>query len=680
MTKLDTATSPYLLLHKDNPVAWRGWSPDTLAEAAAADKPILLSLGYAACHWCHVMNMESFSDADTAAYINDHFIPVLVDREDRPDIDQLYQAAANLMGFNGGWPLNIFLTPEGVPYFVAGYLPKEERLGQPAFRRILEECHDLYTPEKRGTTLETAANIRAQLDNLFGRDMRASTENINIDVAALRIGQRFDIFFGGLQGQMKFPSTSVMDVIWRAFLRTGLPQYSQLMFTTLDHILFGGLYDHVGGGFFRYTADERWLIPHFEKMLYDNALMVDLATGVWQYNRNELCRQRVAETIAWMLREMRVGDVFAAGLDADSEGEEGKFYLWSEAEVDAALMGTFSARFKQVYGVTRDGNHLGRNILRRLGNPQPTQEADEALLTRQREMLLAARGKRVRPARDDKVLTDWNGLAIAALANAGAVFERGDWIAAAVAAFDQILRDMGEGDRLAHAAFDGRTTAPGFADDYANMARAALVLWEVTGEVRFLEKARAWTAVMDAMFWDGEKGGYCYTPADGERLIVRTRMVADQPSPAANGTMLTVLSRLASLTGEESYYRRAAELTGAFGDEVNRIFAACGTFLTGVEYFGTGLEIIIVGHKGNARTQELVRTVWSKALPNRLLRQLEPGEALPPGHPATGQGMQNGQPTAYLCQRGQCSTPITSAVTLAQVLTLPMQQQQQRTA
>jgi uncharacterized protein YyaL (SSP411 family) len=295
-------------------------------------------------------------------------------------------------------------------------------------------------------------------------------------------------------------------------------------------------------------------------------------------------------------------------------------------------------------------------------------------------MLLAARGKRVRPARDDKVLTDWNGLAIAALANAGAVFERSDWTAAAIAAFDYIVREMGEGDRLAHAAFGGQKTAPGFADDYANMARAALLLWENTGEARFLDKAKAWTAQLDARFWDEAQGGYFTSPADGETLIVRARMIADQPAPAANGTMLTVLARLAILTGDNAYYSKGATLLGSFGDEVNRIFTACGTFLTGIEYFGTGLEILVVGHKGNARTQELVRTVWSKALPNRLLRQVEPGEALPAGHPATGQGMQNGQPTAYICQRGQCSTPITSAVTLAQVLTLPMQQQQQRTA
>jgi uncharacterized protein YyaL (SSP411 family) len=260
------------------------------------------------------------------------------------------------------------------------------------------------------------------------------------------------------------------------------------------------------------------------------------------------------------------------------------------------------------------------------------------------------------------------------------VFERSDWTAAAIAAFDHIVREMGDGGRLAHAAFGGRKIAPGFADDYANMARAALLLWETTGEARFLEKAKAWTAELDARFWDEAQGGYFTSAADSESLIVRARMIADQPAPAANGTMLTVLARLAILTGDNAYYSRGATLLGAFGDEVNRIFTACGTLLTGIEYFGTGLEILVVGHKGNARTQELVRTVWSKALPNRLLRQIEPGEALPEGHPATGQGMQNGQPTAYICQRGQCSTPITSAVTLAQVLTLPMQQQQQRTA
>ncbi len=672
---LKDATSPYLILHKDNPVQWRVWGPGALAEARAAGKPIFLSMGYTGCHWCHVMNQESFSDPEVADFINENFIPVLVDREERPDIDLIYQAAANIMGYQGGWPLNIFLKPDGVPYFVGGYLPKEERLGQPAFAKALADIAALYRDQPEQVTNTTAA-IMEQLTNLFERDMRAPVENIQIDMASMRLAQRFDIFFGGVQQAQKFPNPTGLEVLWRAYLRTGAPQYSQLVFTTLDHILLGGMCDHVGGGFFRYATDERWMIPHFEKMLYDNALMIDLLVSVWQSNRSPLCRQRITETVDWMLREMRVGDGFASSLDADSEGEEGKYYLWSEAEIDAALVGTFSARFKQVYGVTRDGNYSGRNILRRLGNPAPASEADEALIARQLQMLLAARDKRVKPLRDDKLLADWNGLAIAALANAGMVLERPDWIAVAIAAFDHVVKILGDGARLYHSAANGVRGSHGLADDYANMARAALQLLEVTGDERFLEPAKKWTDTLNDQFWDEAKGGYAYTPADADPLIVRPRTIYDSPTPSANGTMLTVLTRLAILTGEGAYGQRANALVGALGDEVNRIFMQAGAFLNGIEYFASGLQILVIGHKGNSRTQELLRTVWGKALPNRLITQIEPGETLPEGHVATGLGMEGGQSAAYICQRNMCSTPVTSAVTLSQALTLPPQQRQ----
>jgi uncharacterized protein YyaL (SSP411 family) len=674
-TGLKDATSPYLLLHKDNPVQWRVWGPGALAEAKAAGKPIFLSMGYTGCHWCHVMNQESFSDPEIAGFINENFIPVLVDREERPDIDLIYQAAANIMGYQGGWPLNIFLKPDGVPYFVAGYLPKEERLGQPAFSKALTEIAALYRDQPEQIANTTAA-IMEQLTNLFDRDMRAPVENVQIDMAAMRLAQRFDIFFGGMQQQQKFPNTTALDVLWRAFLRTGASQYSQLVFTTLDHILLGGMCDHVGGGFFRYATDERWLVPHFEKMLYDNALLIDTMTQIWQFNRAAVCRQRVTETVDWMLRDMRVGDGFASSMDADSEGEEGKFYLWSEAEIDAALVGTFSARFKQVYGVTRDGNHAGRNILRRLGNPAPASEADEALIARQLQMLQAARDKRVKPLRDDKLMADWNGFAIAALANAGMVFERPDWIAVAIAAFDHVVKTLGDGDRLYHSAASGKRGSHGLADDYASMARAALQLLEVTGDQRFLQPAIAWTNTLNTFFWDEAKGGYAITPSDADPLIVRPRTIYDSPTPSANGIMMTVLTRLAILTQDAAFGQRAGTLMAAMGDEVNRVFVSAGAFLGGIEYYASGLQILVIGHKGNSRTQELLRTVWGKALPNRLVTQIEPGEALPAGHVASGLGMEGGQPTAYICQRDMCSTPVTSAVTLSQALTLPPQQRQ----
>jgi uncharacterized protein YyaL (SSP411 family) len=672
---LNNAISPYLLSHKDNPVRWRTWGPEALAEAKAQDKPILLSLGYAGCHWCSVLDHESFSDAETAALINDNYIPVLTDREERPDLDMLYQGAAGTMNHPGGWPLNIFLTPDGAPFWVTGYLPPEDKQDTPSFRRVVTETAELWKND-RPRALDTGGKVREALELLYNRDMTAAQEAMNLDLAALRIAQRYDVFFGGLLSGVKFLNPLLLDVLWRAFLRTGTPQFSQIIFTSLDGMLFGGVYDHVGGGFFRHSLDERWLEPAFEKMLYDNAQMIDICTQIWQFNRNELCRQRVTETIGFLLREMKVEDGFAAAISSGAQADDAKYYTWSEAEIDAALVGTFSARFKQVYGITRDGNIMGRNLPRRLGNPVPASEADEALLTKQRDVLLLARGKRTAPTRDSRVLANWNGLAIAALARAGKVFDKPEWTELAVKTFDQVVKSLGgEGDRLSHV-----KGAPGVADDYADMARAALQLWEVTGDERFLVPAKAWTKVLDEHFWNQQINGYCFYADDAEQLFVRPRMLFDNPAPSVNGTMLVVLTRLAMLTGERDYMTRASTLANTFGSEANRMLNGAGGYLVGFEYLINSLVIVVFGHKGNARTQELIRAYWSKPMPNGMIMQLEPGDPLPPGHPVSGRGMEGGQPTAYICQQGNCSNGFTSAAALSEALTLPPQMRGQQQA
>jgi uncharacterized protein YyaL (SSP411 family) len=669
---LENSTSPYLRAHKDNPVQWRVWGPEVLVEAAAQDKPILLSIGYVGCDWCTAMNRESFSDPSLAALINDHYIPVLADRAERPDLDLIYQGAAGAMGHEGGWPLNVFLNPQGEPFWVTTHLPVEDTGGVPSFRRVLTDTALLYRND-RAKADKTGANVRAALNNLYNRNMASAQENMNLDVAAMRVAQRFDIFFGGLLATRKFLHPLMLELMWRAYLRSGATQFSQTIFTTLDAILFGGAYDHVGGGFFRHSQDERWMEPSFEKTLYDNAGMIEVCTQVWQFNRNELCRQRVAETVDWLLRDMKVGNGFAALIASDDE-ESRAYYLWSEAEIDAALVGTFSARFKQVYGITRDGNLQGRNLPRRLGNPPPANEADEALLARQREMLLAARAKRKLPPRDDRLLADWNGLAIAALARAGQVFEKPEWIEAAVAAFDEVVARLDDNGRLSHVA-----GIKGFADDYANMARAALQLWEVTREERFLTQAKTWNRVMDEHFWSQAQGGYFYYADDAESLFVRPRMLFENPAPSANGTMLMVLTRLALITGDPDYMTRGSILAATFGDEANRIVNGSATFFIGFEYLVNSLTVLVVGPKDDPRTKDLLRAYWGKPTPNGLLVQMEPDAALPAGHPATGRGMEAGMPTAYICQAGACSEGYTSAVTLSDALTLPPQLRQQQT-
>ncbi len=676
MNRLANETSPYLLLHKDNPVDWWPWGPEALAEAQAQDKPILLSIGYTACHWCHVMEQESFTDAETAKLMNALFINIKVDREERPDIDQIYQAAGNIMGHTGGWPLTIFLTPKGVPYFVGTYFPKEERFGQAPFKAVLEQIGEGY--RKEGEQIAgTTARLTEQLNNLWNRNMSGQVDGGTLDTGALRIGQRFDLFFGGVTGPNKFPSVTLLEVLWRAFLRTGMAQFMQLTSITLDNMLLGGLYDHVGGGFYRYCVDERWLIPHYEKMLSDNAMLVELMTGVWQYNRNALCRTRIEETLGWMLRDMKVEDGFAASLDADSEGEEGKYYLWTEPEIDAALMGTFVQKFKTVYNVSRNGNFNGKNVLFRLGSPAPfpQSEADEALLTKQRELLLKAREGRVAPQRDDKVLADWNGMAIAALATAGAVLQNAEWTTAAIRAFDFIVKVMGDGDRLYHSWRDGKRGPKGFADDYMQMTRAALVLYEMVGEKRYLDQAKKWVRTLNELFWDNDKAGYFFTAADADPLIVRSRMVFDQPTPSANGRMLEVLARLFMATGEKEYSDRANALLNAFAGELTRAGVSMGAFYTGFEYALTSLQIAVVGPLNNPKTHELVSAVLGRALPNRFLTVVSPDESFPEGHPLHGKTMQNGQPTVYICQRGTCSAPITNPVTLSQMLQLPQRPQ-----
>ena len=665
---LNSATSPFLLSHKDNPIQWRTWGPDVLSQAKAQDKPILLSLGYVGCHWCQVMNRESFSDAEVAAIVNDTCIPVLVDRDERPDLDMLYQGAAGVMGHPGGWPLNIFLTTDGAPFWVAGYQGREDTAEVPSFRRVVNETIDIWKND-RARALDTAGKVREAVETLYNRDMSAGQESMNLDLSALRIAQRYDVFFGGLLGGLKFPNALLLDVLWRAYLRTGTPQFSQLIFTTLDSILFGGVYDHVGGGFFRHSLDERWFDPTFEKMLYDQALMIDVCTQVWQFNRNELCRQRVAETIGFLLRDMKAGDAFAASISSGTQTEDGKYYTWSEAEIDAALVGTFSARFKQVYGITRDGTVMGRNLPRRLGNPAPANEADEALLLKQRDMLLGLREKRAKPTRDDRVLANWNGLIIAALARAGQVFEKPEWVQIAIKAFDDVVKTLGgDANTLSHC-----IGGAGVADDYADMARAALQLREVTGDERFLARARAWTQVLDTHFWNSQLNGYALYADNAEQLFVRPRMVFDNPTPSANGTMLTVLTQLALLTGERDYMNRATTLANTFGNEANRMLNGAGSYLAGFEYLLNSLIILVIGHKGNARTQDLIRAYWGKPIPNGMIVQMEPGDPLPTGHPAAGRGMEGGQPTAYICQAGACSNPITNPAELSWTLTLPPQ-------
>src|SRR6059058_5085722 len=476
--RLGEETSPYLLQHKDNPVQWQAWGPDALAAAKAEDKPILLSIGYAACHWCHVMAHESFENPAIATQMNDRFVNIKVDREERPDLDAIYQNALALMGEHGGWPLTMFLTPEGEPFWGGTYYPPEPRWGRPGFPQVLDAISAAYRQD-RDNVMKNVVALRDALKRLEQPQRGDGVAPELFDSIAERLLREVDPLNGGIGHAPKFPQCGIFELLWRGWKRTRREPYREAVTRTLTTISQGGIYDHLGGGYARYATDARWLVPHFEKMLYDNAELTSLLTLVWQETRDPLYAQRVAETIGWLEREMTHPEGgFYSSLDADSEHEEGKFYVWSEAEIDAVL-GDRSALFKRFYDVSAEGNWEDHNILNRLQNPALADAETEAELARCRELLLKTREPRVRPGLDDKILADWNGLMIAALAEAGLAFERPDWIALAERAFGFIQKEMAGADgRLRHSWRAGKAHNPATVDDYANLCRAALVLQE----------------------------------------------------------------------------------------------------------------------------------------------------------------------------------------------------------
>ncbi len=496
MNRLKDSTSPYLLQHADNPVDWWPWCDQAFEEAARRDVPVLLSVGYAACHWCHVMAHESFEDEATARVMNELFVNIKVDREERPDIDQIYMAALHHLGEQGGWPLTIFLAPDGEPFWGGTYFPNSSRYGKPAFVDVLREIARLFREEPQKIELNRAA----LMERLAGAARKSGTATIGtaeLDNAARQLAGIIDPVNGGTRGAPKFPQAALFELLWRAGSRTGEQRYFPAVEITLDHICEGGIFDHLGGGFSRYSVDERWLTPHFEKMLYDNAQLLELLAIAYLRSGKPLYRQRARETVAWLAREMTTGEgALSASLDADSEGEEGKFYVWSYDEVMRQLGSEDGEFFARHYDVTPEGNFEGHNILNRL-EPQPRSDADEARLAALRAKLFAAREARVRPGLDDKVLADWNGLTIAALANASLLLGEPSWLDMAERAFAVITHTMSRGDRLGHSWREGQLKFPGLASDFAAMIRAALALYDATGEQNYLDQALAWQHALD---------------------------------------------------------------------------------------------------------------------------------------------------------------------------------------
>jgi uncharacterized protein YyaL (SSP411 family) len=666
--RLGDETSPYLIQHKDNPVHWQAWSPEVLAAAKAADKPILLSIGYAACHWCHVMAHESFEDPAIADQMNAGFINIKVDREERPDLDAVYQYALALLGEQGGWPLTMFLTPDGEPFWGGTYFPPVRRWGRPSFPDVLQALGDAYRTDRD----KVARNVAALKEALGRMAQPRRGEGVPIaviDRIADRLLQEVDSVNGGIGGAPKFPQPAIFELLWRSWRRRGHTAARDAVILTLDRMCQGGIYDHVGGGFSRYSTDARWLVPHFEKMLYDNAELIELMTLVWQETRSPLYAQRIAETIDWVRREMTISEGgFCSSLDADSEHVEGKFYVWTEAEIDR-LLGGRAALFKRHYDVTPHGNWEEKTILNRTALPEFAAPDIEAELDACRAVLFHARAERVRPGLDDKVLADWNGLMIAALAKAAQAFERPDWLDLAGDAYAFVGTKMaGEDGRLFHSWREGRRNHKAIADDYANLCRAALALHEATGETRYIADAQHWVAILDRHYWDGAGGGYFLAADDTEGLIMRSKTATDAAVPSANGTMVGVLASLFHRTGKPEYRDGAEAIVTAFSGEVEHNFFPLATLINAGESQQRPLQIVVRGTDDAVATKALVRAVSQVSLPNRVLTVLAPGTSLPADHPAAGKDAVDGRPTAYVCEGPVCSLPITDPDALTEDL------------
>jgi uncharacterized protein YyaL (SSP411 family) len=657
--RLAQESSPYLLQHKDNPVEWYPWGPDALDRARSEDRPILLSIGYSSCHWCHVMERESFEDPETAAFMNRHFVPVKVDREERPDVDAIYMEAVQGMTGQGGWPLTAFCDPDGVPFYGGTYFPPESRHGLPSFRMVMEAVAESWGSQ-RERIRESAARIREQL-GAVGR-IEPADEVVGpelLDAAVKQLRMSADPVNGGFGGAPKFPPASALEFL----LARGA---NDLVERALDGMAHGGIHDQLGGGFARYSVDATWLVPHFEKMLYDNALLARAYLHGWQALGHERWRAVCEDTLDWALREMRgpEGGFFSA-LDADSEGEEGRFYVWTRGELIAALeAGGLAGRADAIathWGVTEAGNFEGSNILYLPGGPE-AEPPDE--LERARELLYSLRSERVRPGLDDKRVLSWNALMVGALADAGAVLGRADYAEAATACARFILERMRDDTgRLLRTWKEGEGRLNAYLEDHAYLVEALLTLYEATLEVRWFDAARGTADEMVARFADPDRGGFFTTSHDHEELIARRKDVDDHPIPSGNSAAAYGLLRLAALTGDATYERHAVSVISILQRLAGRHPQAVAHLLRAIDFHLADVkEVALVGDD----VSDLAGIVRSGLRPHLVVAGGEEGTERP--ELMASRTTIDGRPAAYVCERFACQRPVTDPAELAKLL------------
>ncbi|MBK5220656.1 MAG: thioredoxin domain-containing protein [Thermoleophilia bacterium] len=652
--RLAQETSPYLLQHRDNPVDWFPWGAEALERARSEDRPILLSVGYSACHWCHVMERESFEDPATAEYMNEHFVNVKVDREERPDVDAIYMEAVQSMTGQGGWPMTVFLDPDGVPFYGGTYFPPDEGRGMPSFRMVMEAIVDAYT-RKRDEIRERAAGTRARLGAIGqvepNPDLPSATD---LDATVAHLLASADREHGGFRGAPKFPPASALELL----MSRG---ETEVVATTLDAMLAGGIYDQVGGGFARYSVDAVWLVPHFEKMLYYNALLARAYLHGWQTLGHERYRRVCEETLDWMLAEMRGPEGgFYSALDADSEGEEGRFYVWTPALI-REILGEGADAVLDHYGVSEGGNFEGANILHLAHGPEA---APPESLQRARRALYEARAKRVWPGLDDKRLTSWNALAIGALAEAGAVLGREDYLEAATTCASFVLDSLRDGEgHLLRTYKDGDARLNGYLEDHAFLLEALLTLYESTLDVQWFEQARALAETMIERFGDRERGGFFSTSSDHEELIARRKEIGDHPIPSGNSAAALGLLRLAALTGEGRYEGEARRVLDLFAKPATQHPETFAHLLRALDFqLAPTREVALVG----ADLDQLAATVRSAFRPHLVLAGGPEGSDEPPL--LRDRTTVDDQPTAYVCENFACKLPVTDAEALDNLL------------
>ena len=657
-------SSPYLLQHAHNPVDWYPWGEEAFAKARSENKPVLLSIGYSACHWCHVMAHESFEDEDIARLMNDLFINIKVDREERPDLDQIYMNAVQMMTHHGGWPMTVFLTPDGVPFYGGTYFPPQDRYNMPGFPRVLISVAEAYR-DRPNDIAETGTSLVNELRRLSERS--SSDRPIDrelLDSAYAGVVKSYDSLHGGFGGAPKFPPAMALEFLLRTYVRTGNEDALDMVQHTCEKMAYGGMYDQLGGGFHRYSTDAKWLVPHFEKMLYDNALLSRLYLHYYQLTQAPLAREIAEGILDYVLREMTdAAGGFYSTQDADSEGHEGKFFVWDFDEIKSVLGEAEFSSFASYYNVTEGGNFEGKNILN--VNPSATRPSEES-----RRKLFEMRETRIKPDRDEKIITAWNGLMLASFAEAGVILDRADYTEAARRNADFVLTKLQKDGFLLRTYKDGVAKFNAYLEDYAFLIEGLVTSYETGGEFRWLKEAITLSDRMIDEFWDEEGGGFFFTGKSHEELIVRSKDYFDNATPSGNSVAAGALLKLAILTNNQRYREVGQAVLNAVADQVRRYPSGFGYALSAMDFLlSSPKEIALVGKDQND-LKPLLEEVWRKYLPNKVVapdpvEDAETSAAIPL---LENRPLIDGKATAYVCQNYTCQQPVTDPAALSDQL------------